>query len=688
MPQNDRLSVLISEPNSNSELIPYLPYVWATLKSYFERHASDAATCEWLPPVFESKSAAELLAPYETTTVDVLGLSCYVWNWDLQLEIARSVKARNPSCVVVAGGPHLDYKDPDFLRKHPFLDVVVENDGEIPFTRILETIRRGESDFSSIPGLHLPEPGSRSMISTGKPEVNTRFVHSPYIDQREYLEGLIARRPPNSFRVAWETNRGCPFSCSFCDWGSNTMSKVRRFDMERLEAEIDWFGRVGIPFIFLVDANFGILPRDPEIAELIVKTRETYGSPRGLYYSPAKNNPDRSLAIARTFARSKFVVTHSLAIQHTRPEVLAATERSNISPEKQKAVAKALQADGVPVDVQLILGIPGDTYDLFKDCLTDLMEWGIHDQYMIYPYNLLPNAPAAEKSFRERWQIVTSDLTTPGFSTKCFKGQTDGYVKSTLITASKTFTSDDWVRMNVFAALTVAMHGRGITRLLAMYLRRTQGVSYKAFYDDLMESFFRGVGPQGDIARTLEEHFYSVLHDGHVWNHLPVERLPSFPEMLYAARWVHVQVGLEMAGFWEALRSHLLARHGFAAPLADLIHYQQNVLITPDYDRNRGKSFSTRFDWPSYFRAALEGDETDVLPEPTDLVAARVTISDQAGGRWNNVPLDWDALEGEDRWIAWIERIAVGRAGVEWTHFKQLAVEAAGAVRPWRSAAA
>lgn len=675
--RTDTLKVLISEPNADSDHLPYLPYTWSILKSYFERHATDASAWAWLDPVVDTRPAAELLAPYDETPIDVLGLSCYVWNWELQMELAKRVKARNPSCLVVAGGPHPDYKDPDCFHKYPFVDVVVENDGEIPFTRILESIQRGQFDLSTIAGLHLPSPDTGLTFNTGKPEVNNRFDYSPYLDQRDYLEALIASRPPNSFRAVWETNRGCPFSCSFCDWGSNTMSKVRRFDIERVEAEIDWFGQMGIPFVFLVDANFGILPRDLEIAESIVAVRAKYGSPRGLYYSVAKNNPDRSLAIARTFAKSNFVVTHSLAIQHTRPEVLAATDRANISPEKQKQVAKALQEDGVPIDVQLILGIPGDTYDLFKCCLTDLMEWGIHDQYMVYPYNLLPNAPAAAKSFRERWEIVTSDLNTPGWSGKFLKGQAGGYVKSTLITASKTFTSDDWVRMNNFAALMVAMHCRGLMRLVAMYFRRTHGVSYKTFYDDLTESFFTGEGPQRAMYDTITDHFHSVLHHGHVWNHLPVEQLPSFPEMIYAARWVHVQVGLTKDAFWEALRAHLVGRYGHSDVLDDLIRYQENVLIMPEYDRTKGKTFSMRFDWPTYFQELRRGDESETVPEPRDLEGARVVVTDQAAGPRDTVPLDWNTRHGEERWIAWIERIVNGRVGVDWAHFTNLEIEAA-----------
>ena len=65
----------------------------------------------------------------------------------------------------------------------------------------------------------------------------------------------------------WESNRGCPYSCTFCDWGNSDVSKVKKFDMDRLYQEINWISNNGFYYIFLADANFGIFrQRDLEIA--------------------------------------------------------------------------------------------------------------------------------------------------------------------------------------------------------------------------------------------------------------------------------------------------------------------------------------------------------------------------------------------------------------------------------------
>src|SRR5688572_24173995 len=103
----------------------YFPYVWAILKSACDRSPELAGQIEWLDPIFSKRDPEALVAPLKDHAPDVLGLSCYTWNWDLQCRIAALVKAMNPACLVIAGGPHPDYKDPRFFSRHPAIDAVV-----------------------------------------------------------------------------------------------------------------------------------------------------------------------------------------------------------------------------------------------------------------------------------------------------------------------------------------------------------------------------------------------------------------------------------------------------------------------------------------------------------------------------------------------------------------------------------
>src|SRR5690606_4661443 len=90
--------------------------------------------------------------------------------------------------------------------------------------------------------------------------------------------------------IVVETNRGCPYGCTFCDWGSATLSRIRKFSMERVRAEMTWLATRQGAVWMLADANVGILPRDVDIATLLAELRSTYGVPHVLGINTAKNS--------------------------------------------------------------------------------------------------------------------------------------------------------------------------------------------------------------------------------------------------------------------------------------------------------------------------------------------------------------------------------------------------------------
>jgi putative methyltransferase len=638
------LAVLVSEPQAFTQT-PYLPYLWAILKSHWERTEGADGGVRWLDPIYRKGDPAALLEPYGEAPLDVLGLSCYTWNWDLQCALAREVKARHPSCLVVAGGPHPDYKDPGFFRKHPYVDAVAVKDGEITFSRILAAVRAQAPDLTAIPGLYLPGSGE-AHVCTGPAEVPVAFEHSPYVQQSAYLEGLAGRIGPGHFDVVWETNRGCPYSCSFCDWGSSTMSKVRRFEMDRVRAEVEWFARMKVKSIILADANFGILARDLEIADLLNETRARHGHPRFIHYSPAKNNPERTVEIARKFVASGISPVHTFAVQHTDVDVLAATDRANISVARQRQVAKAVVTEDIPTLVQLIVGIPGDTYELWKGCLTDLMDWGLHDNYQIFNYTLLPNAPAAEKAFVARWEIETITRQVPKEGT----GQrdlddTDALTKVDVIVSSKTFSREDWVRMKTYATFVRALHNRSLTRLIAMYLHFGHGVPYRAFYDRVIEGHF---GPSRLYAR-LVAHFERFLQEEGAFEDLAFEALPDHPFYFEAGRWAFVNICWEFDRNFDELAAFLGREFPAATQLASAIDYQRNLVVLPTYDRQAGKTFRTDFDWPRYFERARRLTSHEPLGEPEPAPGAVVLVADQGPD------VAWEGRDQAGRWLAWID---------------------------------
>jgi putative methyltransferase len=677
--------ILISEPSATDSV--YLPYVTSILKSHWEHKGSSPDAFSWLDPIWLRDRAEGDLDVWYDTAPDIVGLSCYVWNWELQLKAARWAKQRNPNCLVVAGGPDPDYKDPEFFRKYPYIDAIVVKDGEIPFTRILETFLAGSRDFRHIPGLYLPSPTSSlqmlddpasAHLYTGPAEVPTVFDYSPYAEQGRMYERFMQEQKGRWINATLETNRGCPYSCSYCDWGSATMAKVRKFEMVRVETEVEWLARIGVNCIILADANFGILPRDLDIAKRLAEAREKHGYPTHIYYSSAKNNPDRTVEIAKRTYDAKLTLEHVLAVQHTDGEVLAGTDRANIPAARYREVVAKLAVLGISSEVQVILGIPGDTVDKWKNCLAELMEWGVHDNYQVSPYTLLPNAPAAEPKFKAKWQMDTVDrqmVPCGGIREK----NSESLPKSKIVVGWRGFSREDWLEVSTYTAFVRAYHNRALTRLPAIYLHFVHGVSYREYYEAVVDEFCRHSPVVAPLYRRVRKVYEEFLADPEASDVMELEDFPDCTFMVDPAKWVYTKTSLQLDGFYGALSSFLVRRFPQGKNLRSAIKYQKQLVILPEYDSNCGKSFLLDRDWPSFFQTARVLMDYSPLDEPASFLLprhARLAEEDRQG---RDGFLDFGSGSLEERRNRWLIQ-TIRRSNVaEFSNHRDPCISTAGA---------
>jgi putative methyltransferase len=677
------LNILISEPNARPG-VPYLPYMWAIFKTYCEKTAGLDHGLRWLEPIYQFNGLEALNSAYSDTRIDVLGLSCYVWNWKTQLQIARQVKARNPDCLIVAGGPEPDHKDLAFFAANPAIDIVVVKDGELAFSEVLRKVAAGDADFSDVPGLYLPTPDRSGRYETRAAEVPTVFEHSPYVEQSAYYEQYMKRHGSDFVSVILETNRGCPYSCSYCDWGQNTMSKLRRFDMGRVTAEIDWIGRMQIDMCFLADANFGILERDLELADHFNNVREKYGKPKVLFYSAAKNNPQRTTVISSKLNASGISNSHTFSIQHTRDEVLACIDRDNISTKKQRQVAQYMHEHGIPIEVQLIVGLPGDNYRLWQSCLGDVMEWGLHEFYYLYSFSLLPNAPAAAPEYREKWQLETVrrrlPLDPPG---KRLAGDVELLLEVEIVVQTKTYSRADWIKMKTYGVCVRALHNSSLTRLAAIYMRHTHGVPFEDFYRGVVDEYLAGseLGIYQDVAAMYAAYLASPDCD----EEMIIAEMPDYPFRLDVSKWLVYRIAVEAERFYAGLTEYLRARYPQVGNIASVLEYEKNLLVVPRPGHEGGYSFVTDHDWVSYFARARRFTKYTPMAEPERTPGTTVAVTGDkatwlcgaAGG------LDPTTEAGRERCIAWIDEVLVVH-GESVTNFQEIVLRRADEPPPGR----
>lgn len=458
----------------------YLPYSAALLQTYVEKHSPNPDRYRFLIPIYKRTAISEVVDAL--LEADVVGFSTYVWNGQISLEIARRLKKRKPDIVIVFGGPHVPDQPEEFLRQNTSVDIAAHNEGEDILFRLLEMFP--ERDWEKLSGVSFIKPdGSFVRIPNGPRFRELDTVPSPFLEGA--FDKLIAANPNERWIGLWETNRGCPFRCTFCDWGSATAAKVTKFSDDRLFQEAEWFGRHGIEYVFVCDANFGIQKRDVELARYVAQVKERTGYPKSFSVQSTKNQTDRAFETHKILADAGLNKGVVLSMQSLDPTTLVAIKRDNISLKTYDDLQRKFTRDGVETYSDLILGLPGETYESFIRGVDLLIQNGQHNRIQFNNLSILPNAEMGDPAYQAEHGIVTIKSKIINLHGEHIELEDDVDEEQDLVVCTDTMTRDDWCRTRVFCWMTALLHFDKLFQLPLILAHQISGIAYQ----DMIEAF-------------------------------------------------------------------------------------------------------------------------------------------------------------------------------------------------------
>lgn len=467
----------------------WLPYSAGCLWSYAKQfqHITQHWQCSDI--FFRRDSHEEILQAMENPTL--CAFSCYQWNKTYCLELAKKIKQRWPNCVIGFGGPEVNV----VFLENSFIDTIVLGEGEISFVEILETITNGNKPQAVYDKQRIQD------LST---------LPSPYATG--VFDQLLQDNPGVKWATTLETNRGCPFSCTFCDWGSVTYSKVKKFPMERVKADIDWISKNPICYIFCADANFGIFKeRDVEISRMIQQAAEKNQTLESFNATFNKNNNDWSFEILKVLGPLNRGFT--VSVQSMNPATLRAIKRDNLEINNLKSIFEQCQTHQVNSYTELILGLPLETKHSFIAGLCELLELGQHNHIEIWFTDLLVNSALASQTDTLLYNIKTVDTSNYLALGSDSNDQYNEIIK--LVKSTNTMSTNDMIESFLFGWLIVNFHMQGYSQIVARYLHHIHNISYLDFYTQLMESV-RNCEILGPIFALVHDCIEELLNSGNL----------------------------------------------------------------------------------------------------------------------------------------------------------------------------
>ena len=324
----------------------------------------------------------------------LVGFSFYTWNAAEFLQLAADLKSLLPELLLVAGGPHVQQAE-DYLGTDP-IDVIFMGEAEITFQQFLDCADRDL--WRNIDGL--------AYLNEGKIYQTRSRDRCKDLDQfpspLDVLQLCDRNGEPLYDAISYETSRGCPFKCAFCEWGTGAIgSKMYQWSMARIESDWEKIISAGIKNIWLADSNFGALKQDMDKARLIVDLKNRKGLPLSFATSWSKKHSRQVQEIALLLHQNALLPHYQLALQTLTPEALRLSNRQNMSSNQYQPIAKQMSEQGVPIAAELIWGLPGDNLADFEKNLDCLL--ATFPNINIFGYTLLPGTEFYRR--REEYRI-------------------------------------------------------------------------------------------------------------------------------------------------------------------------------------------------------------------------------------------------------------------------------------------
>ena len=424
---------------------------------------------------FDITSTARKLAE-----CDVIGVSYFVWNTHTSDRVCAEVKRLNPDCKIIYGGlgtPKYG-RCQEFMNDRPYIDAIVHNEGEIVFANLLKN-----DDWSTVNGIttHSFQTPLEKRIK------DISVMPSPYLDG--LFDDLISiKNHDYEWESLIELERGCPYTCTFCEVGDRHWTKVIKQDYDKMAKEIDWISNQKIDYLHLIDNNFGMYKNHKIISDLLIDKLKTKGYPNALNITWAKHKKPYLFDIAEDLWKVGLNKSVTIALQSMNSLTLKAIERANEN-TNLKQVIDLLKTRGIPAYIETILGLPEETLNSFKEGLYRLIDdIGYHNYIGIYVMVALPNTPFGDPNYLKKHNVHIKQ-TSPAFFHHDLSSEELLNDVNNVVVGSNAMSFDDYLEATGWKWYMISLHFLGWLRILAIDLKKYHDITHKDFYSKLFSWF-------------------------------------------------------------------------------------------------------------------------------------------------------------------------------------------------------
>jgi len=360
------------------------PYI---LKRYAEQYVTPKGIADIEVIDFSVDIDPEKIA-YEVSgrEPDIVGLSFYVWNFMSLMKCSQHLKQTMPKVIILGGGPSISFNAEEVMQEYPQIDAVSFDNtrGEVVFKNFVQCFVN-DKPFADVEGI-VYRSGAKLLKRTGAPEEEVDFS----ADVSPYIHNDILLNEKEGHYAILETYRGCPYDCGYCCWGGQR-SKIKFIPMDRLREEIRIiYNNPKVKTVLFTDANILInKKRANEIVQYMEKQSQFENIKTQMCMNISSTDPEMAKMLSR-LPGFEFCFGLQTVNQISLDLITERRIQSELFKKRLEAIKKELP--DIEYNIDIMLGLPGDTLKEYKKTLDFLLTMEPSNISIAYPIYLLPGS--------------------------------------------------------------------------------------------------------------------------------------------------------------------------------------------------------------------------------------------------------------------------------------------------------
>lgn len=366
----------------NAKYIHSNPAIYS-LKAYAgENYSEYVETAEYTI----NQSLEYILADIYKRKPDMIGFSCYIWNWNYVKMILSELPKLLPDTDIWLGGPEVTYDAGVIMEKYPELTGIMIGEGEKTFRELLmmylskDRVSEGPVDFHEVKGLCLHDGYTEPRELTDLTEMP--FLYDDHNNTEAFRNKIIY----------YESSRGCPYRCSYCL--SSIDKRVRFRDIDVVKRELQFFLDNRVPQVKFVDRTFNC---DHDHAMAVWQYIYEHDNNVTNFHFEISADILREDEITLLNKMRPGLVQLEIGVQSTNPDTIRAIHRV-MDVDRLKKIVEAIRAGkNIHQHLDLIAGLPYEDYESFGKSFDDV--YAMHpDQLQLGFLKVLKGSAMHEKA--------------------------------------------------------------------------------------------------------------------------------------------------------------------------------------------------------------------------------------------------------------------------------------------------